>query len=623
MTTLHVQAPDGKTLNIPVPDGTDPSKYDSIVDDVMKDYTANNPGTPEGPGMLKSGALGLMSGVPGAEAAVSGVESALDPKTTYAQAHQGLEDQKDAAWNAHPVAYGAGKGAGFVGTALAAPVAEGLGGAAAIGAGVGALSGADAASNVSDIPGAALKGAGTGALVGGAGNLVGKAVSAAPGAAKSVLASLGSETTPSDISEYLARSGAINGSMTREEISQKLADTASQLGKETSVLNEKALGTLNPDNAPLTAAPQYGPSSTTSIAQPGSGGVPRLGVNLLGSSDNTAETGGPTSTVFSSGGRPVSDSINPASVPIDTLDPVFAQLRQQFTQSGVAKSGASQSALNALDAQEQTIRDIAARNGGKISETDLKSQISELQGIARNAFGDSSDVATSKGALRNLSGALNGVLKDANPAYGAAMKPVAERTGLLSDLSDQFKLEQGDNGYTPTDATYGKIGNVTKEGKSEGANLLGKVKDLTGEDLMQQVHDAGVADRFNAPGAGGALKTLAASMGFGLGKMTGVPYGGIGGAAAGRFGVEGMAGAQSAKGILDAYMAVRNNPVAGAAGSALQKFGPILAKAAQTGGNELAATHFVLATSNPEYQQLVEDHSGNNAQSDGSNGYHP
>lgn len=39
MATLKIQAPDGKTLRINVPEGTDPAQYEQIVDDVMKDYS--------------------------------------------------------------------------------------------------------------------------------------------------------------------------------------------------------------------------------------------------------------------------------------------------------------------------------------------------------------------------------------------------------------------------------------------------------------------------------------------------------------------------------------------------------------------------------------------------------
>src|ERR1700686_4433488 len=187
MATLNIQAPDGKTLNVDIPPGTDPSKYDSIVDDVMKDYTSGD----QGPGALKSGALGLMSGIPGAETAVSGVESAFTPQT-YAEAHQGLEQAKNQAWDTHPYAYGGGKGLGMIGTGLVAPEVEGLSGAAALGAGIGALSGADTAATPSAIPGAAAEGAPLGAATGLVGGAVSKALS--PDAAKGAVASLISKT---------------------------------------------------------------------------------------------------------------------------------------------------------------------------------------------------------------------------------------------------------------------------------------------------------------------------------------------------------------------------------------------------------------------------------------------
>jgi hypothetical protein len=526
----------------------------TLTQKVLAKYPQYSDMVDTGPGLLKSAALGAMSGIPGAETAVSGIESALDPKTTFAGAHQDLENQKDAAWNAHPVAYGAGKGAGFVGTALAAPAVEGLGGAAAVGAGIGALSGADTASTASDIPMAAAKGAPLGAVVGGAGNLVGKAAKAAPDAAKSILASLGSETTPSDISEYLARPGAINSAPTQTELGTKIAGVTNDITKASGQLSQNARGIL---------------------------------------------------------------ADKPGAMSGDDLQNLIETAKQQYMRNGVVKTG-MEPAVNALDTELERFQQMSGTGSGP-SEQDVRGFIDDLQKATKDSTFGNPDAGAKQGALKNLSGQLNDTLRSANPDYASAMAPSAEAADLSSNLQDQFKLENGQ----PTDATFGKVKNLTKEGKSEGANLLGQAGNLTGQDLMQQVHDAGVADRFNAPGAGGALKTLAASLGFGVGKMTGVPYGGIGGAATGRFAAEGMNGAQSAKGILDAYLHVRSNPVVGAASSALQKFGPILAQAAQTGGNELAATHFVLATSNPEYQQLVEDHSGNNAQSDGSGGYHP
>jgi hypothetical protein len=527
----------------------------TLTQKVLAKYPQYQDMVDSGPSELGSFGRGVLSGIPGAEAAQSGIESAMDPNKTYAQAHQGIEDARTKDWETNPKSYGAGKVTGMVGTGLVAPEVEGLAGAAGIGAGIGALSGADTAATPSAIPLAAAKGAPMGAVVGGAGHLVGKAISAAPGAAKSILASLGSETTPADISEYLARPGAINAAPTQTELGGKIASATNDLTKASGQLSQQARGML--------------------------------------SDQPTAMTG-------------------------DQLQNLIEQAKQQYMRNGVVKTGA-EPAVNALDAELARFKQMSAANGGNMSQQDIRGFIDDLQSATKDSTFGNPDAGAKQSALKNLSGQLNDPLRASNPDYASAMAPSAEAAGLSSDLQDQFKLENGQ----PTDATFSKVGNITKEGKSEGAAALGKVKDLTGQDLMQQVQDAGVADRFNAPGAGGAMKTLAASMGFGLGKMTGVPYGGIGGAAAGRFGVEGMAGAQSAKGILDAYMAVRSNPIAGAASNALQKFGPILAKAAQTGGNELAATHFVLATSNPDYQQLMEDHSGNNAQDGGSNGYHP
>jgi hypothetical protein len=70
----------------------------------------------------------------------------------------------------------------------------------------------------------------------------------------------------------------------------------------------------------------------------------------------------------------------------------------------------------------------------------------------------------------------------------------------------------------------------------------------------------------------------------------------------------GIDGGTVAKNIIDAYLGAKGSVENTAASRALQKFGPLLADAAKRGGNALASTHFVLATSNPEYQELVDQH---------------
>lgn len=42
MATLHVKAPDGKTLNVNVPEGTDPSQYDAMAEEAVSHYSSSN-----------------------------------------------------------------------------------------------------------------------------------------------------------------------------------------------------------------------------------------------------------------------------------------------------------------------------------------------------------------------------------------------------------------------------------------------------------------------------------------------------------------------------------------------------------------------------------------------------
>lgn len=510
--------------------------------------------TPEAPGMLKSAALGAMSGIPGATAAVSGIQS-LSPDTTYEQAHKGLEESKDAAWNAHPVAYGGGKTAGMVGTAFAAPAS--IPGAI----GVGALSGLDMASKPSDVPTDVVKGAVEGGVFGKAGQMVGENVIAPlankilPGMAKRTLASMGSKTSLDDIQAYLKNPEAIRTAMTKPEIGEQVAGATNDITQASKQLSQNARGILNPNKA----------------------------------------------------------------ISAQDLKDVAMNTTQKYFVEGNPATAADDTAVKAIVEQYQKLAQIAEDNNGTVPEDVLRSMIDHMQAATKDSTFGNPEAGASQTALKEFSGKLNDLLRGQNPEYAKQMKPAAEAAGLSKDLQDQFKLENG----KATDATFNKVGGVLKEGKTEGYDLLNKIKDLTGQDLVQALKDAGVKENFNAPGAGGALKTLMTGMGFGAGKMTGIPFGGIAGAATGRYMAEGMNGGHIAKNIMDAYMGGQKSWASSEIRPLVQKYGPILTNAAKVGGNQLAATHFVLATSDPEYQKLVDHAQGQNAASGGSGGYHP
>lgn len=515
----------------------------TLAQKVLAKYPQYSDMVDSGPGMLKSAALGAMSGIPGAETAISGIES-LDPKTTFEQAHQGLENDKDAAWNAHPVAYGAGKTAGIVGTGLAAP--EGIPAMAAMGA----AAGADTAAKPADLAKGAAEGATSGLALGTLGEkVISPAISSladmAPTLAKKVLAALGNKASVEDIERYLSNPSAVNNAGTVEGVGSKLADLTGDVTKTSGQLSQAARGLLDPSNL----------------------------IDMH-----------------------------------DIKDAAMKAVGKYYVNGNVATS-ADQGAVNTIMDQYNKLGDVS--ENGMIPETHLRDMLDRIQAATKDATYGNPEAGASQQALKEFGGNLNDVLRTNNPEYAAAMKPSADAASLSSNLQDQFKIE----GDQPTDATITKVNNLTKPGKPEGVDLANQLQNMTGQDIMGNLQNAKTNEALSSPGSGEATKALFATLGFGAGKMTGVPYGGIAGAAGGRFAANAVNGGNVAKSIMDTYLKGSDAFNDSAVKPILAKYGPVLINAAKQGGNQLAATHFVLATSNPEYQQLV-DHVQQNQSSD-------
>lgn len=526
-----------------------PGAYDNVDDKTLTDkviakypqYASQIDSTDsEEPGTLKSAALGAMSGIPGAETAVSGIE-AISPNKTFEEAHQGLEEAKDKAWEAHPVAYGTGKGAGMVGTALAAPAT--IPGAI----GVGALSGLDAAKNLSEAPIEALKGGVVGGAIGTIGEkVVSPLINKIPGMAKGAVASLGSKTSVEDIQNYLNNPEAIRKALSSEEIAGQIGKTAGELGQASGQLSNIARSSLNPENAPISM--------------------------------------------------------------ID-VKPIMQSATQKYLTSGVPATSQDEAAIGVIRDQYGKLLEIAKANNGTIPEPELRGVIDRLQSMAN--FNEEGNVGTSlkQKVAGDLQHRLKDILEQTNPEYAAKMAPAAEAANLSSNLKDQFSLEGGQ----PTDTTFNKIKNIGKEGKFEGEDLLNEVNNTTGTDLNEMIKNSRIKGNFEAPGAGGGLRALLPALGYGVGRATGVPFGGIVGAGAGHFAAGAIDGGQVAKNILDTYIKGSSMLENSGLKPIIAKYGPVLVNAAKAGGNQLAATHFVLATSNPEYQKLVDHVQNNNS----------
>ncbi len=533
MPKLKINAPDGKTIRIDVPQGSTPDQYDSIVDDVLADYAASKV---ESPGTLKSGALGVMSGVPGGQTLTSAV-SAIGDKT-YEQAHSELEALKGKAWEEHPVAYGVGKTAGIAGTALVVPASI----PAAVG--VGAAAGLDVASKPEEFISSATKGAAGGGVFGAAGKYIAAPAATAvmkkflPGLGKRAVSTIG-DPNLKQVESYLKNPEAIRKALSNEGVAQKIAEVSRDLGKASGHLSMGARSALNPKSTPLTTK---------------------------------------------------------------NLAPIFEDAMQPYLTSGKAATALDDSAIKLLDAQAVRLMDIAKANNGTIPEPALRTVIDKLQKMA--AFNEEGQIGTSlkQKIAGDLQFRLKKLLEEANPLYKEAMIPSAQAAKLSGKLQETFKLERG----KPTDATIRQAASILKEPKIEERALIDQIKDMTGDDIAKLIVESQTKGAFEAPGAGAALKTFMTGIGFGAGKVSGIPFAGIGGAAAGRFGSEAVHGGNMAKKILDAYLDTSAAWQDSAVRGLLDKYGPILVNAARQGGNQLAATHFVLGTSDPDYQGLEE-----------------
>lgn len=530
-----------------------PGAYDSIDDDtltqkVLAKYpeyasSVDSPSS-EGPGVLESAALGAMSGVPFAQTAVSGIQ-AMSPNKTYEEAHKELETAKDKAWETHPVAYGGGKTAGLIGTALVAP--EGLVGAVATGAGYGLDTSAKPEDMIKD---AAIGSAGGAVLHGVGKTIINPMIEKVfPAVGKRAVASLGAPTLD-DVNAYLKNPEAIRSALSNTQMAEKLAMTTDDIGKAAGHLSGEAVENLSKTTKPILSFPE-GKYSLS-----------------------------------------------------DNLKPIFEETSSRYLTNGLPATAADETAIKALQGQYSRLAEIADANGGAIPETTLKEVIQKLQGsINQNTWGNP-EASAAQDAMKNLSGKLNSILKESNPQYAEAMKPVANLAELKSNLTGKFGMETAPGGVvSATEATNTKMGSVLKEGKTESQDYLSKLKDETGIDFLEMARNAKIKGAFEKEGSAAGMNTMTHAAGYGLGRLTGLPGGGLIGSLIGGVVGHNIDGGHVAKSILDMYLK-------GADNAALKTYGPILIKAAKQGGNALAATHFVLSTSHPEYQKLVQEAQG-------------
>lgn len=176
MATITAQAPDGNSLNVDIPPGTDPGMYDAIADDAVKHYSS----TLQSP--VESAARGALRNFPLAQQATAGL-SELGNKAglstpTYSDELQHLTEAAETGKAQNPKSYLAGAAAGSLAPLAIPVIGEGLEAApilgnAALGAG----------QSISDVnltkpTGKDVANAAIGAGIGGAMGAIGKGLQA-------------------------------------------------------------------------------------------------------------------------------------------------------------------------------------------------------------------------------------------------------------------------------------------------------------------------------------------------------------------------------------------------------------------------------------------------------------
>jgi len=199
-----------------------------------------------------------------------------------------------------------------------------------------------------------------------------------------------------------------------------------------------------------------------------------------------------------------------------------------------------------------------AENPAYISEGEIKDTIKRIDD---NIDWDKPGSKTANTALKWLRTGLDQTLKDANPAYKAAMKPVEDHMNLLRDAEKVFvpKRVVG-QGYAPSDTTISKLQNIYKGSPKDATKaILRRLAAVTGDDYLTASKNASLAEQFQGGrtagsrnvnrftatlgalgGAAGAVidKGMGAAMGAGAGSLIGSNLGATidkeGGAMAGK-----------------------------------------------------------------------------------------
>ncbi len=239
----------------------------------------------------------------------------------------------------------------------------------------------------------------------------------------------------------------------------------------------------------------------------------------------------------------------------DYVDEILKGVKGQLTRT--EGTGASNDMIKAIKGQ---LGEIFDAYGDKLSESDLKSVVQDLQKLAYSWEGSPKMSVAAEG-LRNLSGRFNSVLKNSNQAYAAKMEPVAEATKLLKEVERNFINRQNPDSM---DKFLGQLPRFANKSEQASAKVsLEGMDSLLGTSVKEDLTNTLAKEAFDRPATNGSRRTLmgalagkaaGAALGSAAGYAVGDDYGAGIGAVAG-FGADKYAG-RIFKSFLDGKIAI-------------------------------------------------------------------
>ena len=259
------------------------------------------------------------------------------------------------------------------------------------------------------------------------------------------------------------------------------------------------------------------------------------------------------------------------------------------------------------NAQDQAVKrltnlqgQINALKGSDISESNIKRII---QGLDDNIDWNNTNQKPTNEAMMYLRTNLDKVLKEGNPVYKESMSRVEETIQAQQQIKSMFMNRTNPENYDKFTKQIKYL--VNKDDMSGASQAVNKVEEHTGYDLRKDITNSWTKSQFEKGDPNGARKTvLGGVIGGAVGSVAG-PIGGAVGAAAGA----GM-GALTDKYAGPIFKSILNGKLSAQEG--IQKIAPYIGKfakpladAATKGNNAVAATHYILQQTNPEYRAML------------------